>query len=344
MKKALITGVAGQDGIYLSRLLLEKGYEVHGMARAVDLPERVPSEVKLHMGDLVQTDRIREILGEVEPDEVYNLAAQSHVGESFRSAEYTGNVTGLGVVRLLDAIRELGLERKTKFYQASSSELYGLVQEVPQNEDTPFHPRSPYGVAKLYGFWTVVTYREAYEIHACNGILFNHESPLRGEGFVTRKISRGAARISLGLQDKLELGNLNAKRDWGHAKEFVEAMWLMLQAPGPDDFVIATGIQASIRDFAEQAFLAVGLKLKWEGSGVEEVGIDRATGRTLVQVNPQFYRVADVENIVGDASKAHRMLGWRPKVGLSELVSEMVEHDLEIAQKEVVALNGVKNC
>ena len=328
MKRALITGIGGQDGIYLSNLLLDKGYEVHGLVRSVDRNPNIPGAAKLHEGDLVDTDSVRSIILESQPDEIYNLAAQSHVGTSFQVPEYTGNVTGLGVVRILDVIRAEGLDRHVRFYQASSSELYGLVQQVPQDEETPFHPRSPYGVAKLYAYWSVVIYREAYGIHASNGILFNHESPLRGEGFVTKKVAQGAARIAAGLDVKLSLGNLDAKRDWGHAREYVEAMWLMLQAVEPDDYVIATGVQASIRDFTTEAFRLVGIELTWQGSGVEEVGINQKTGQIVVDVNPEFYRVADVVNIVGNADKAARKLGWRPTLGMKEIVGEMVECEL----------------
>ncbi|HJP84155.1 MAG TPA: GDP-mannose 4,6-dehydratase [Fimbriimonadaceae bacterium] len=339
MKTALITGISGQDGYYLAHLLSGKGYEVHGVSRTPALVRDLEF-VHLHGANLTDRNRLLELVEEVRPDEIYNLGAQSHVGSSFDQAEYTGDVDGLGVIRLLDSLRAAGLADRTRFYQASSSELYGLVQEVPQSESTPFHPRSPYGVAKLYAYWTVVTYREAYGIHASNGILFNHESPRRPTTFVTRKISQAAARISLGLQDKVSLGNLNARRDWGHAREYVEAMWRMLQHPAPDDYVVATGTQFSIRDFVAEAFRAVGIELEWEGEDVHEVGRDSKTGIVRVDVDPAFFRIADVENIVGDATKAKLNLNWEPKFTLKDIVCEMVESDLKLAESESLLMRS----
>ena len=339
-KKALITGITGQDGAYLTELLLENGYEVHGIKRRasqlntdrIDHLYQDPHEdnvrLKLHYGDLVDSTNLIRIVQEVQPDEIYNLAAQSHVQVSFETPEYTANADALGTLRLLEAIRILGMEKTVKFYQASTSELYGLVQEVPQSETTPFYPRSPYGVAKLYSFWIVKNYREAYGMHASNGILFNHESPLRGETFVTRKITRAVAKISLGLQeDNLHLGNLDAKRDWGHAKDYVEGMWRMLQQDTPDDYVLATGRTVPIRDFVNMAFAEVGRTLEWKGSGIDEVGICTRTGQTLVQVDPRYFRPAEVDLLVGDASKAKRVLGWEPKHTLEQLCAEMVASD-----------------
>ena len=349
-KRALITGVTGQDGAYLAEFLLNKGYEVHGIKRRassfntdrIDHLYQDPHEQNvnfyLHYGDLTDSTNLIRILQEVQPDEIYNLAAQSHVKVSFETPEYTANADAVGTLRLLEAIRILNLIDKTRFYQASTSELYGKVAEVPQSEKTPFYPRSPYAAAKLYAYWITVNYREAYGIFACNGILFNHESPLRGETFVTRKITRAAARIKLGLQDKLYLGNLNAKRDWGYAGDYVEAMWLMLQQDQPDDYIIATGETHSVRTFAELAFAELGMELEWVGSGVEEKGIDKATGRVLIEVDPRYFRPTEVDLLLGDPSKAKRVLGWEPKVKLPELVRMMVQADLEEANKDLAVL------
>lgn len=340
MKKALITGITGQDGSFLAELLLEKGYEVHGIVRRSSVPttgriDHILDKITLHDGDLADSGSIVKIVSEVGPDEVYNLAAQSHVGVSFDAAEYTGDVDALGVLRVLEAVRVAGLERTCRVYQASTSELYGKVEEVPQDEDTPFHPYSPYAVAKQYGFWMVREYREAYGMFACNGILFNHESERRGEAFVTRKITRAAGRIACGLQDRLELGNLDSLRDWGYAKDYVECMWLIMQQDEPDDFVIATGVQHSVREFAEWAFAHVGIDVCWEGEGVEEKGYDRATGRVLVEVSPELYRPTDVVNLLGDPTKARTRLGWDPqKTSCEELCRIMAEHDLALARRE----------
>jgi GDPmannose 4,6-dehydratase len=344
-KVALITGITGQDGAYLAELLLSKGYEVHGIKRRASLfntdridhlyqdPHEHPRRFHLHYGDLTDATNLIRIVQQVQPDEIYNLAAQSHVQVSFETPEYTANADALGTLRLLEAIRILGLGQKTRFYQASTSELYGMVQEVPQRETTPFYPRSPYAVAKLYAYWIVVNYREAYGIHASNGILFNHESPLRGETFVTRKISRAVANISLGLQDKLFLGNLDAKRDWGHAQDYVEAMWLMLQQDSPDDYVVATGEQFSVREFVETAFREVEIPVVWQGSGVDERGIHGETGRVLVEVDPRYYRPTEVETLLGDPRRALRTLGWSPRRTFQELVYEMVREDLTAAKR-----------
>ena len=346
MKKALITGITGQDGAYLAEFLLAKGYEVHGIKRRsssfntarVDHLYRDPHEEGvrffMHYGDLTDATNLIRIIQQIQPDEIYNLAAQSHVKVSFETAEYTANADALGTLRLLEAIRMLGLEDKTRFYQASTSELYGKVQEVPQNENTPFYPRSPYGVAKLYGYWITVNYREAYHMFACNGILFNHESPIRGETFVTRKITRAVARIKLGMQDTLYLGNLDAKRDWGYAGDYVEAMWLILQQDEPDDYVIATGETHSVREFAEKAFAEVGITVKWEGSGRDEVGLDASNGRILIRIDPRYFRPTEVDHLQGDPSKARKKLGWRPRVTFEELVKMMVREDLKEAQKD----------
>jgi len=331
MKVALITGITGQDGSYLAELLLEKGYEVHGIVRRSSLinTHRIDHiyenpNLTLHYGDLTDATNIIGVIKKVEPDEIYNLGAQSHVKVSFETPEYTGNVDGLGTLRILEAVRLLGMEDKVRIYQASTSELYGLVQEVPQRETTPFYPRSPYGVAKLYGYWIVKNYRESYGLHASSGILFNHESPRRGETFVTRKITRGLSRISVGEQDVLSLGNLDARRDWGHAKDFVEAMWLMLQQDEPDDYVIATGVQYSVRDFVEAAAPYFGMKIEWMGEGLNEVGYDWNTKRTVIKVDPKYFRPAEVESLLGDASKAKEKLGWEPKISFTELVEDMV--------------------
>ena len=349
---ALITGITGQDGAYLAEFLLKKGYIVHGIKRRsssfntdrVDHLYKDPHEknVKffLHYGDLTDSTNLIRIIQEIQPDEIYNLGAQSHVKVSFETPEYTANSDALGTLRLLEAIRILKMEDKIKFYQASTSELYGKVKEVPQNEKTPFYPRSPYGVAKLYSYWITVNYREAYGIFASNGILFNHESPLRGETFVTRKITRAAARIKLGLQDKLYLGNLEAKRDWGFAGDYVEAMWLILQHNKPDDFVIATGEAHTVREFVELAFKEVGIEIIWKGKGVEEIGIDKKTGNTLVMIDPRYFRPTEVDVLLGDSSKAQKELGWRPKVKFNELVKIMIKNDLEVSKRELYLKNG----
>jgi GDPmannose 4,6-dehydratase len=345
-KVALITGITGQDGAYLARLLLEKGYEVHGIKRRASLfntdriddlyedPHQEGKRFFLHYGDLSDATNLIRIIQEVQPDEVYNLAAQSHVAVSFENPEYTADVTGLGALRLLEAIRILGLEKKTRFYQASTSELYGLVQEAPQTEKTPFYPRSPYAVAKLYAYWICVNYREAYGIYACNGILFNHESPLRGETFVTRKITRALARIKLGLQERLFLGNMDALRDWGHAKDYVEMQWLMLQQEKPVDFVIATGEQHSVREFVEAAAEALDIPIYWKGKGKDEKGYNSETGECIIEVDSRYYRPTEVETLLGDPTKAKRELGWEPRVTFAELVQEMAQKDLQEAEME----------
>ena len=341
MKRALITGITGQDGSYLAELLLEKGYEVHGMTRRASLPntsriDHLLSKITLHDGDLCDTSSIQRIMAIVRPDEVYNLAAQSHVQVSFDVPEYSGDVDALGVVRLLEAIRILGLEKTCRFYQASTSELYGKVEEVPQKETTPFHPYSPYAIAKQYAYWMVKEYREAYGMFAVNGILFNHESERRGETFVTRKITRAAAAIACGLQDKLQLGNLDSKRDWGYAKDYVECMWLMLQHDVPEDFVIATGVQHTVREFTTLAFAHDGIQLRWEGTGMDEKGIDTKTGRVLVEVNQAWFRPTDVDNLWGDPTKARTVLKWNPlKTSYEQLCQIMAEHDLRLAKKEL---------
>lgn len=348
MKKALITGVTGQDGAYLAEMLLGKGYEVHGIKRRTSLfnTDRIDHLYKdqheedvrffLHYGDMTDSTNLIRIIQQVQPDEIYNLAAQSHVQVSFDTPEYTANADGLGTLRILEAIRILGLEKKTRFYQASTSELYGLVQETPQRESTPFYPRSPYAAAKLYGYWITVNYREAYGMYACNGILFNHESPLRGETFVTRKITRAVARIKVGLQKKLYLGNLSAKRDWGFARDYVEAMWLLLQQDQAEDYVIATGETHEVREFVELAFREVGIELAWQGSGVDEKGVDKATGEVLVEVDPRYFRPTEVELLLGDAAKAMKKLGWKPKTTLKELCSMMVQEDLLAAKRDML--------
>jgi GDPmannose 4,6-dehydratase len=328
MKVALITGITGQDGSYLAELLLEKGYEVHGIIRRsslinTDRIDHLYQNIKLHYGDLTDSTNIVRVIQKVKPDEIYNLGAQSHVKVSFEMPEYTADVDGMGTLRVLEAVRLLGMEDCVRIYQASTSELYGLVQETPQSETTPFYPRSPYGVAKLYGYWITKNYREAYGMYACTGILFNHESPRRGETFVTRKIIRALSKISVGLQDVLELGNLNAKRDWGHAKDFVEAMWLMLQQDKPEDYVIATGEQYSVREFVEASAPYFGMEIVWEGEGLDEVGIDKNTGRSVIKVNPKYFRPAEVETLLGDAKKAKQKLGWEPKISFKQLVEDM---------------------
>jgi GDPmannose 4,6-dehydratase len=345
-KKALITGVTGQDGAYLAEFLLNKGYEVHGIKRRTSLfntdridhlyqdPHESNRHFVLHHGDLTDSSSLIRIIQEVQPDEIYNLAAQSHVAVSFEEPEYTANSDAVGALRILEAIRILGLEKKTRFYQASTSELYGLVQETPQTETTPFYPRSPYAVAKLYAYWITVNYREAYGIYACNGILFNHESPIRGETFVTRKITRALARIKLGIQDKLYLGNLDAKRDWGHARDYIEMQWLMLQQKEPEDFVIATGEQYSVRQFVEAASSELGIDIRWEGTGVEEIGINTHTGKRIVEVDPRYFRPTEVETLLGDPTKAKEKLGWEPRTSFEQLVSEMVIADLREAERD----------
>ena len=341
-KRALITGITGQDGSYLAELLLEKGYEVHGIVRRASISNTARIEhllaenaVTLHDGDLSDSSSLINIISMVRPDEIYNLAAQSHVRVSFEVPEYTGDVDAIGVLRILEAVRVLGLAGKTRIYQASTSELYGKVEEVPQRETTPFHPYSPYAVAKQYGFWIVREYREAYDMFAVNGILFNHESERRGENFVTRKITLAAGRIAEGLQDCLELGNLDSLRDWGYAKDYVECMWLMLQHDIPEDFVIATGVQHTVRDFAERAFRANGIQIRWEGKGIEEKGYDLATGRVVIRVNVAWFRPTDVDNLLGDPSKARTVLGWNPqKTSYEELVRIMAEHDRALARRE----------
>ena len=354
MKKALITGITGQDGAYLAEFLLDKGYEVHGIKRRTSLfntdridhlyqdPHEQDKRFILHYGDMTDSSSLVRILQQVQPEEIYNLAAQSHVGVSFEEPEYTADSDALGPLRLLEAIRILGLENKSRFYQASTSELFGLVQEVPQKETTPFYPRSPYGVAKLYAYWITVNYREAYGIYACNGILFNHESPVRGETFVTRKITRALARIKLGLQDCLYIGNLDAKRDWGHARDFVEAQWLMLQQDEPEDFVIATGQQYSVRDFINAASAELGINIEWQGKGKEEKGFD-GNGNCIVAVDPRYYRPTEVDSLLGDPSKARDKLGWVAKTPFRELVKEMVTEDLKSAERdELVKKHGYK--
>ena len=340
MKKALITGITGQDGSYLAEFLLEKGYEVHGVIRRSSVSttsriEHIINKIKLHDGDLSDSSSIIRIVGEVKPDEIYNLAAQSHVQVSFDAAEYTGDVDALGVLRILEAVHMLGLGKSCRIYQASTSELYGKVEECPQNEDTPFHPYSPYAVAKQYGYWMIKEYREAYGMFACNGILFNHESERRGETFVTRKITLAAGRIACGLQDHLELGNLDSLRDWGYAKDYVECMWLMMQQDTPDDFVIATGVQHTVRDFTERAFAENGIHIRWEGKGLDERGYDEKSGKMLVCVNPQWFRPTDVDNLLGDPTKAKTILGWNPqKTSYEELIKLMSEHDRKLAKGE----------
>lgn len=346
-KVALITGVTGQDGSYLAELLLKKGYEVHGIKRPassfntarIDHLYRDPHiegvRFFLHHGDLTDSSNLTRVIQQTQPDEIYNLAAQSHVAVSFEAPEYTADVDAVGTLRLLEAIRILGLEKKTRFYQASTSELYGLVQEIPQKETTPFYPRSPYAVAKLYAHWITVNYREAYGMYACNGILFNHESPVRGENFVTRKITRAFTRIKLGLQERLYIGNLDAKRDWGHAKDFVEMQWLMLQLDQPEDFVIATGVQCSVRDFVIAVGEELGMTIRWEGEGVNEKGFD-AGGKCIIEVDPRYFRPSEVESLLGDPSRANMKLGWKPKITFDELVSEMVREDLKSAERDVL--------
>ena len=353
MKKvAFITGITGQDGAYLAELLLKKDYIVHGLKRRsssfntgrIDHLYQDPHVNKrnfiLHHGDLTDSTNLISIIQEIQPDEIYNLAAQSHVQVSFETPEYTANADGLGTLRILEAIRLLSMGEKTKFYQASTSELYGMAQEVPQNEKTPFYPRSPYAVAKLYGYWITINYREAYNLYACNGILFNHESPVRGETFVTRKITRAAARISMGKQERVYLGNLDAKRDWGHASDFVEGMWRMLQQEEPEDFVLATGVTTTIREFTERAFAEVGITLEWSGNGVDETGRDAKSGNILVSIDPAYFRPTEVDLLIGDASKAREKLGWQPTCNLQQMIEEMIKADLEEARKDQLLQSG----
>jgi GDPmannose 4,6-dehydratase len=355
MKRALITGITGQDGAYLAEFLLSKGYEVHGIKRRASSfntdridhlyqdPHERSVQLHLHYGDLTDATNLIRIMQQVQPDEIYNLAAQSHVGVSFETPEYTANSDALGTLRLLEAIRILGLGDKTRFYQASTSEMFGKVQEVPQRETTPFYPRSPYGAAKVYAYWITVNYREAYGLFACNGILFNHESPIRGETFVTRKISRALARIHEGLDDCLYLGNLDSLRDWGHARDYVRAQWLMLQQAEAEDFVIATGEQHSVREFAERAATLLGMRLEWRGKGVEERGIDAMSGRTIVKIDQRYFRPTEVETLLGDASKANRKLGWKPEIGFDALVEEMIAGDQALARRDaLMAREGFK--
>ena len=351
-KVALITGVTGQDGAYLAELLLEKGYEVHGIKRRSSLfnTDRIDHlyqdlhendvKFKLHYGDMTDSTNLIRIVQEVQPDEIYNLAAMSHVQVSFETPEYTANADATGALRLLEAIRILGLEKKTRFYQASTSELYGKVMEVPQSETTPFYPRSPYAVAKLYAFWIVKNYREAYGIYGCNGILFNHESPLRGETFVTRKITRGVAKIKLGLQEKIYLGNISAKRDWGHAKDYVEGMWLMLQQDKADDYVLATGTTTTVRDFVSMSFKEVGIEIQWTGEGVNEKGFDKETGNVLVEIDPKYFRPTEVDLLIGDPSKAQKELGWKHKHDLASLCKDMVQADMKLFERDQYLKQG----
>ncbi|HSV93505.1 MAG TPA: GDP-mannose 4,6-dehydratase [Desulfobacterales bacterium] len=348
MKRALITGITGQDGAYLAEFLLDKGYEVHGIKRRASSfntaridhlyadPHERDVRFRLHYGDLTDATNLIRIVQEVQPDEIYNLGAQSHVMVSFETPEYTANADGLGTLRILEAMRILGLQSNTRFYQASTSELYGKVREIPQTETTPFYPRSPYGAAKLYAYWITVNYRESYGFFACNGILFNHESPIRGETFVTRKVTRGLARIKAGLQETLYVGNLDARRDWGHARDYVRMMWMMLQQPEPEDYVIATGRQHSVRELIELTAAALGLRIGWQGSGVDERGIDPDSGRTIVAIDPRYFRPAEVDTLLGDPSKARRQLGWEPEISFEELVREMVAADLKEAERDVM--------
>jgi len=349
-KTALISGITGQDGAYLAELLLQKGYVVHGIKRRASLlntdridhlyqdPHEANVRLTLHYGDLTDATNLIRIIQQVQPDEIYNLAAQSHVAVSFETPEYTANADAVGTLRLLEAIRILGLGARTRFYQASTSEMFGKVQEAPQRETTPFYPRSPYGVAKLYAHWICVNYREAYGLYACSGILFNHESPLRGETFVSRKITRGLTRIHAGLQDVLHLGNLDARRDWGHARDYVRAQWLMLQQAAPEDFVVATGVQHSVRDFAVRAAALLGMEIEWRGSGVHEQGVDRNSGRAVIRIDPRYFRPAEVDSLLGDASRIRERLGWQAEITFDALVREMVEADRALAQREALVV------
>lgn len=353
-KVALITGVTGQDGAYLAELLLDKGYEVHGIRRRVSIfntqridhlyqdSHNADTRLFLHYGDMTDSSNLFNIIAKVQPDEIYNLAAQSHVAVSFVEPEYTANVDALGSLRILEAIKTLGLTKKTKFYQASTSELYGLIQEPVQTETTPFYPRSPYAVAKLYAYWITINYREAYGIYACNGILFNHESPLRGETFVTRKITMGLSAIALGLSDVLYMGNINSLRDWGHAKDYVEMQWLMLQQNQPNDYVIATGEQHSVKEFIELAAKKLGMSIEWKGKGNDEIGINTNTGKTIIKIDPNYYRPTEVENLLGDATKARRELGWAPRIPFDNLVEEMVSYDLQRMKQKLALKNSIK--
>jgi GDPmannose 4,6-dehydratase len=354
-KRALITGITGQDGAYLAEFLLDKGYEVHGIKRRSSSfntdridhlyqdPHEPGARMHLHYGDLTDATNTVRVIQTVQPEEIYNLAAQSHVAVSFETPEYTANADALGTLRILEAIRILGLERRTRFYQASTSEMFGKVRETPQRETTPFYPRSPYGVAKLYGHWITVNYREAYGLYACSGILFNHESPIRGETFVTRKITRALARIHVGLETRLYLGNLDSRRDWGHARDYVQAQWLMLQQPEPEDFVIATGEQHSVREFVQRAAAELGMSIEWRGSGAGEQGVDTSSGRTVVEVDPRYHRPTEVDTLLGDASKARSKLGWQPRISFAELVKEMVASDLALARRDAaVAREGFR--
>ena len=354
-KRALITGITGQDGAYLAELLLDKGYEVHGIKRRSSSfntdridhlyqdPHEPGARMHLHYGDLTDATNVVRVIQTVQPDEIYNLAAQSHVAVSFETPEYTANADALGTLRVLEAIRILGLERRTRFYQASTSEMFGKAPETPQRETTPFHPRSPYAAAKLYAHWITVNYREAYGLYACSGILFNHESPIRGETFVTRKITRALARIHTGLETRLYLGNLDSRRDWGHARDYVRAQWLMLQRPEPEDFVIATGEQHSVREFVVRAAAVLGMSIDWRGSGGAEQGVDTSSGRTIVQIDPRYYRPTEVDALLGDASKARSKLGWRPQISFDELVTEMVAADLALARRDAaIAREGFR--
>jgi len=347
-RRALITGITGQDGAYLAELLLRKGYEVHGMKRRASLfnteridhlyedPHAGSVKLRLHYGDLTDATNVLRVIQQVQPDEIYNLAAQSHVQVSFETPEYTANADALGTLRILEALRILQLERHCRFYQAATSEMFGKVAETPQRETTPFYPRSPYGVAKLYAYWITVNYREAYGLYACNGILFNHESPIRGETFVSRKVTRGLARVAEGIQSCIWLGNLDARRDWGHARDYVEAQWLMLQQPAPQDYVIATGIQHSVRELVEKTARLLGMRFEWRGRGVDEVGIDRRSGHTVVRIDSRYFRPTEVDTLLGDASKARRELGWTPAIGFDELVREMVEADVRLARRDAL--------
>jgi len=355
MKRALITGITGQDGAFLAELLLGKGYEVHGVKRRASSfnteridhlyqdPHEHDARLHLHYGDLTDATNLIRVVQQVQPDEIYNLAAQSHVAVSFETPEYTANADALGTLRLLEAIRILGLGERTRFYQASTSEMFGKVRQVPQREDTPFYPRSPYGAAKVYAYWITVNYREAYGLHACNGILFNHESPIRGETFVTRKVTRGLARIREGLEQTLYLGNLDARRDWGHARDYVRAQWLVLQQDEPEDFVIASGEQHSVRELVERAAQLLDMRLTWHGHGIEECGVDARSGRDVVRIDPRYHRPTEVDTLLGDASKARRKLGWRPEIGFDALIREMVTEDLALARRDaLIAREGYK--